>query len=171
MIGSEILAHAFFIEGKYVQAFPAFGVERRGAPVAAFCRIDDKHINLRCHIYEPDHVIVFDSSMLETVAVTRGLKEKGLVLVNGKQSPTNCKELMGHDYQLYMLDASSIALEHQLGTPSNPIVNTSMLGAFSSATGLVRIESVERAIDHYVPIKTENNKKAARAAYEQALKV
>lgn len=171
LIGSEVLAEAFFIEGKYVQAFPAFGVERRGAPVTAFCRIDDKHINLRCHIYEPDHVIVFDSSMLETVAVARGLKKKGIVLINGKQSPGNYRELVGHDYQLYMLDAASIALEHQLGTPSNPIVNTSMLGAFSSATGLVRIESLERAIDHYVPVKTENNKKAARAAYEQVVKV
>jgi 2-oxoisovalerate ferredoxin oxidoreductase gamma subunit len=171
VIGSEILAQAFFIEGKYVQAFPAFGVERRGAPVTAFCRIDDKHINLRCHIYEPDHVVVFDSSMLETVAAARGLKKNGIVLVNGKQSPGNYRELVGHDYQLYLLDASSIALAHQLGTPSNPIVNTAMLGAFSRATGLVRIESLELAIDHYVPIKTENNKKAARAAYEQTLKV
>ncbi len=171
VIGSEILAQAFFMEGKYVQAFPAFGVERRGGPVSAFCRIDDRHINLRCQIYEPDHVMVLDSSMLETTGITDGLKKDGIVLVNGKQSPGKYRELLGHDYHLYVLDASSIALEHQLGTPSNPIVNTSMLGAFSSATGLVRIESLERAIDHYVPIKTESNKKAARAAYEQVVKV
>jgi len=70
VMGSDVLAHAFFIEDKYVQAFPAFGVERRGAPVMAFCRVDDKHINLRNQIYKPDHVIVLDSSLLETVGVT-----------------------------------------------------------------------------------------------------
>jgi 2-oxoisovalerate ferredoxin oxidoreductase gamma subunit len=170
VIGSEILARAFFIEDKYVQAFPAFGVERRGAPVTAFCRIDDKHINLRNQIYEPDHVVVLDPSMLETVGVTDGLKENGTIVVNSKQSPGYYRDLLGHDYQLYVLDAASIAVEYQLGTPSNPIINTAILGAFSRATALLRIESLEQAIEEYVPIKKENNKKAARAAYEQVVR-
>jgi len=170
VVGSEILAHAFFIEDKYVQAFPAFGVERRGAPVTAFCRIDDKPINLRNQIYEPDHVIVLDSCMLETASVTDGLKKSGTIVVNGRRSPSYYSKLLGHDYQLHVLDATSIAAEHQLGTPSDLIVNTPMLGAFSGATALVSIESVEQAIEEYVPIKKENNKKAARAAYEQVIK-
>jgi 2-oxoacid:acceptor oxidoreductase gamma subunit (pyruvate/2-ketoisovalerate family) len=153
-----------------VQAFPAFGVERRGAPVTAFCRIDDKHINLRNQIYEPDHVVVLDPSMLETGGVTDGLKENGTIVVNSKQSPGYYRDLLGHDYQLYVLDAASIAVEYQLGTPSNPIINTAILGAFSRATALLRIESLEQAIEEYVPIKKENNKKAARAAYEQVVR-
>ena len=170
VIGSEVLAHAFFIENKYVQAFPAFGVERRGAPVMAFCRIDDRQINLRNQIYEPDHIVVLDPTLLETAGVTQGLKKNGTIGVNGKQSLGYYKELLGPDYQLYVVDAASIAVEHQLGLSANPIVNTAILGAFSKATGLVRIESVEQAIDEYVPVKKENNKKAARAAYERVVK-
>lgn len=170
VIGSEVLAHAFFIEDKYVQAFPAFGVERRGAPVMAFCRIDDKEIYLRNQIYKPDHVVVLDSSMLEAVAVTQGLKKNGSVLINCKRSPNHYRDLLGDDYQLYVVDAASVAVEHRLGSPSNPIVNTAILGAFSRATGLVKIESIEQAIEEYVPVKKENNKKAARAAYKRVIK-
>lgn len=76
VIGSEVLAYACFIEDKYVQAFPAFGVERRGAPVTAFCRINDRPFLLRNQIYKPDHIVFLDASMLETVPVTQGLKKK-----------------------------------------------------------------------------------------------
>ena len=170
VIGSEVLAHAFFIEDKYVQAFPAFGVERRGAPVTAFCRIDNKSINLRNQIYEPDHIVVLDSTLLETVGITQGLKKNGTVVVNGKQNPSYYREFLGDEYQLYVVDAASVAVKYHLGSPSNPIVNTAILGAFSKATGLVKIESVEQAIEEYVPVKKEDNKKAARAAYKKVVK-
>jgi len=170
VIGSEVLAHAFFIEDKYVQAFPAFGVERRGAPVTAFCRIDNKSINLRNKIYEPDHIVVLDSTLFETVGITQGLKKNGTVVVNGKQNPSYYREFLGDEYQLYVVDAASIAVKYHLGSPSNPIVNTAILGAFSKATGLVKIESVEQAIVEYVPVKKEDNKKAARAAYKKVVK-
>lgn len=167
VIGSEVLAHAFFIEGKFVQAFPAFGVERRGAPVTAFCRIDDRPIHLRNQIYKPDHIVVLDSTLLENVGVTEGLKDGGTVLVNGKREPDYYRELLGPRFQIRVVDASSIAVRHSLGSPSNPIVNTAILGAFSRATSLVSIESVEQAIEEYVPTKTESNRDAARSAYEQ----
>lgn len=170
VIGSEVLAHAFFIEDKYVQAFPAFGVERRGAPVTAFCRIDNKSINLRNQIYEPDHIVVLDSTLLETVGITQGLKKNGTIVVNGKQNPSYYSKLLGDKYQLYIVDAASVAIKHRLGSPSNPIVNTAILGAFSKATALVKIESVEQAIEEYVPVKKEDNKKAARAAYERVVR-
>ena len=166
VIGSEVLAHAFFIENKYVQAFPAFGVERRGAPVTAFCRIDNIQINLRNQIYEPDHVVVLDPTLLETIGVTQGLKRKGAIVINSKREPAYYRDFVGDDYRLYVVDAASVAVEHRLGSPSNPIVNTAIIGAFSRATGLVKIDSVEQAIEEYVPIKKEHNKKAARAAYE-----
>ncbi|MBW2544737.1 MAG: 2-oxoacid:acceptor oxidoreductase family protein [Deltaproteobacteria bacterium] len=170
VIGSEVLARAFFNEGKYVQSFPAFGVERRGAPIMAFCRVDDSHINLRNQIYEPDHVVVLDAALIETAGVTQGLKKGGSIVVNCGQDSNCFSGLVGNGYQLYGVDASSIAREYRLGSPSNPIVNTSILGAFAKATGLVKIESVEQAIEEYIPFKREDNKKAARAAYEQTVK-
>jgi 2-oxoacid:acceptor oxidoreductase gamma subunit (pyruvate/2-ketoisovalerate family) len=169
VVGSEVLALAFFLEGRYVQAFPAFGIERRGAPVTAFCRMDDHPINHRNQVYEPDHVVVLDSSLIESVGVTQGLRENGTVVINGKRGFDLDKKHWGKAYRLYMVDAASIAIEYALGSVSNPIVNTAILGAFSRATGLIHIESVERAIEEYVPLKKENNRKAARMAYERVI--
>jgi len=169
VIGSEVLAHAFFIEGEYVQAFPAFGVERRGAPVLAFCRVEKAPILLRSQIYEPDHVIVLDSSLLDSVDVTQGLKEKGTVLINGKLELEYYRDIVGGGYTVSVVDASAIAVQHRLGSPANPIVNTAILGAFSRATGLVGIDAVAQAIEEYVPVKKEENIKAARDAFERVL--
>lgn len=169
--GSETLAHAFFIEGKFVQAFPAFGVERRGAPVMAFLRVDDKPINLRNQIYTPDHVVVLDSSLLESINVTDGLKEGGTVLINGKKPPEYYRKKVSSRFRLFLVDAGGIAVEHGLGSPSNPIVNTAILGAFSKATGLVKIESVLKAIDETVSVMKAENVDAGRSAYERVFKV
>ncbi len=167
VIGSEVLAKAFFLEGQFVQAFPAFGVERRGAPVTAFCRIDDKHINLRNQIYEPDHVVVLDASMLETVNVIDGLKKGGSILINAPGRPEDYRARFGDDFSIHVVDAAAIAASHRLGSTSNPIVNTAILGAFSRATGLVGIKAVEEAIGLYVPVKKEKNILAARGAYDR----
>lgn len=167
VIGSEVLAHAFFLEDKYVQAFPAFGVERRGAPVAAFCRMDDTPILRRNEIYTPDHIVVLDASLVETAFVTQGLKNGGCVILNGKKHPREFAELFGGGFSVYVVDAGAIAAAHGLGSPSNPIVNTAILGAFSRATGLVGIESVTRAIEEHVPLKKEKNMAAALEAFEQ----
>jgi len=169
VIGSEVLAQAFFYEDKFVQAFPAFGVERRGAPVTAFCRIDDREILLRNQIYEPDHIVVLDAALLETVGVTQGLKIKGSVLVNGKREPAYYRAFVDPRYRLFVVDAASIAAAHQLGSPANPIVNTAILGAFSKVTGLVRMESVERAIENHVPFRKDPNRQAARAACKRVV--
>lgn len=169
VIGSEVLAHAFFIEGKYVQAFPAFGVERRGAPVLAFCRVDDRPIYLRSQIYEPDHVVVLDASLLESVDITQGLKPKGSVLINGRLDMDYYRKMIGTRYAVHVVNAGAIAVQHRLGSPANPIVNTAILGAFSRTTGLVGLAAVEQAIEEYVPVKKEENKRAARDAYEKAI--
>jgi 2-oxoacid:acceptor oxidoreductase gamma subunit (pyruvate/2-ketoisovalerate family) len=169
VIGSEVLAYAFFEEGKFVQAFPAFGVERRGAPVTAFCRVDDRPIHLRNQIYEPDHIVVLDSSMVETVDVTNGLKPGGTIVINGRRGPDHFVGIFGGDYRVFVVDASGVAAEHHLGSTANPIVNTAILGAFARATGLVNIESVEKAIGDNVPYKQAENQAAARAAYERVV--
>lgn len=170
VIGSEVLAHAFFIEGKYVQAFPAFGVERRGAPVMAFCRIDESPIQLRNQIYKPDHIVVLDPTLIESTGVTNGLKEKGGVLINTKKGPDYYTHLLGPRFNIFIVDAASIAVAFRLGSPSNPIVNTAILGAFSKATGLLGIDAVEKAIEEYVPTKKEENMKAALAASDQVVR-
>lgn len=169
VIGSEVLAHAFFHEGRYVQAFPAFGVERRGAPVTAFCRIDSKPIHLRNQIYQPDHVVVLDASMVGSVNVIEGLKKGGTILVNSAKEAAHYRQIFGKDFSLFVVDATSIAAAHRLGSASNPIVNTAILGAFSKATGLVGIEAIAHAIGEHVPVSREKNQQAARAAYDQVV--
>ena len=171
VIGSEVLAQAFFIEGKYVQAFPAFGVERRGAPVMAFCRVDDRPIYLRNQIYRPDHVVVLDASILKVFNVVEGLKRNGTILINSFQKPYSFRGFFGGDVQVYVVDAASIALPNRLGSASNPIVNTAILGAFSKATGLVGIDAVCQAIEEHVPVRKEANRQAAFAAFNQVVKM
>lgn len=165
VIASEILATALFSEGKYVQTFPQFGVERRGAPVQAFLRIDDKPINLRCKVYTPDHIIVLDPILIESVNVTDGLKKGGWIVINTSKSPKDFPNFS--DFRIATVDASGIAIKYRLGPKTTPIVNTAILGAFVKAVGIVSLESVLKAMEEYVPVKLEDNKKAAIEAYEE----
>jgi len=169
VIASEILADAFFREGKFVQAFPAFGVERRGAPVVAFTRVSDGEIRERCEIYEPDHLIVLDPVLIETVNITAGLKEGGWVVVNTNR--TMAKDELPGAYRLATVDANAIAVKYGLGSRATPIVNTAILGAFAAATELVGLEAVLEAIKEFVPLKKENNAKAAEAAFKSVVVV
>jgi 2-oxoacid:acceptor oxidoreductase gamma subunit (pyruvate/2-ketoisovalerate family) len=164
VVASEILAAAFFKEGKHVQSFPTFGVERRGAPVAAFTRVDDHPILLRCEVYEPDHVMVLGETLVESVDVTAGLKGGGWIIINTELSPSDFD--FPDKYRVATVDASAIAVKHRLGSVTSPIVNTSILGAFCKVTGAVGIESVAESIKDYVPIKAEENVQAARDAYD-----
>lgn len=167
VIASKILACAFFAEGKFVQAFPKFGVERRGAPVEAFLRIDDGKILIRNNIYTPDHIIVLDPTLIEAIDVTTGLAKGGCILTNTQKTPKDFSRLK--DYQVACVDATGIALKYRLGSRSSPIINTAILGAFAKATGLVRIESVLKAILEDIPIKPELNSQAAKEAYENTI--
>ncbi len=166
VIACKILAAALFIEGKFAQSFPAFGVERRGAPVQAFTRIDDKPIHLRTEIYEPDHLVVLDPTLLQTIDVTSGLKEGGKILIN---SPFAADQFDLPDrFLVRTVDASHIAVENHLGSKSHPIVNTAILGAFSRfMDDIVGIDAIEQAIKESVPLHPEENAAAARAAFDQ----
>ncbi len=168
VIASKILAVAFFAEDKYVQSFPKFGVERRGAPVEAFLRIDADTIFLRNNIYEPDHIIVLDPTLIDAIDVTTGLKKGGLVLINTDKKPEDYKDVLA-DYKVACVDASQIAIKHRLGPRTAPIVNTAIVGAFAKASGLVGIDSVADAIGGEVPIKPEANAEAAREAFESTV--
>lgn len=165
---ANTLADAAFREGKDVQAFPMFGVERRGAPVAAFARIDKEPIDVKTQIYEPDIVVVLDMSLLDVVDVTEGLKEGGKVVLNTAKDPS---EFDFEDAEVFTVDATTIAVDNGLGTETNPIVNTAILGAYSKVAGNVKMESIYKGIENNVPVKHDENKQAAKEAYEQVIGV
>jgi 2-oxoacid:acceptor oxidoreductase gamma subunit (pyruvate/2-ketoisovalerate family) len=165
VIASKLLAAALFRDGQSVQAFPAFGVERRGAPVTAFLRCAQKPIRLRCEITAPDDLIVLDPTLVEAVNVAAGLKDGGTILINSPRTPESYTELAGR-YRVATVDANEIARRHGLGSRTQPIVNTAIAGAFASFSGLVRLESVCAAIAEEVPFQPEDNVRAAQEAAE-----
>jgi 2-oxoacid:acceptor oxidoreductase gamma subunit (pyruvate/2-ketoisovalerate family) len=167
VIASKVLASSFFKEGHFVQAFPAFGVERRGAPVAAFIRVDEVPVRLRCNVYHPEHLIVLDPALTETIDITEGFQESGWILLNTHHKPDAFD--YAKKYKVATVDAFAIAVRHHLGSRATPIVNTAILGAFAKCTGLLKIESVVAAIAEAVPFNPEGNKQAAIDAYEQTI--
>lgn len=154
---AEILAKAAFEDGKYAQAFPFFGVERRGAPVMAFTRIDDKPIKTRYQVYNPNHVMVLDDGLTSVVDVFAGIKDDGEVIINSNsyENQTNTP--------VYNIDATGIALK-ELG---RPIVNTIILGYFAKRTGEVTIDSLIKTIKDTFPGSLgDKNAEATKIAYE-----
>ncbi len=163
VIASKLLASALFHEGRWVQSFPAFGVERRGAPVTAFLRIDEAPIRLRCEVTEPDDLIVLDPTLIQAVDVTAGLKPGGTILINADGPPEDYPRLLER-FRVATVAAGQIAARHKLGSRTQPIVNTAILGAFAAFSGLVALESVCDAIREDVPMHADANVAAAREA-------
>lgn len=163
VIASKVLAVALFREGRWVQSFPAFGVERRGAPVMAFLRVDDEPIRLRCEVAAPDELIVLDPTLIDAIDVTAGLKPGGRILINSGRAPEWYATLCSR-FEVATVAAAKIAAAHGIGSRTQPIVNTSILGAFAAFSGLVSLDSVCDAIREEVPVKPEENEAAAREA-------
>ena len=163
---AELLARAAINEGKYAQAFPAFGTERRGAPVLAFDRISSKEpIRIRAEVTEPDIVIVLDSGLLRIVSVASGLKENGIIIINSKRPLHDFEAEFGNRRQLAVVDATNIARE-LLGVP---IVNTTMLGALLRATGVVKMESLFEPLQERFGRLAERNIDAMKKAFEETV--
>ena len=163
---AELLAQAAIYEDKYAQAFPAFGPERRGAPVIAFDRIDnEKPIRVRAEILEPDVVIVLDPTLLRVLDVTSGLKEKGVLLINSRESLQDMESKLGNKWRLAIIDATKIARE-VLGVP---IVNSTMLGALLRVTGVVKPESLLEPLKHRFGQMGERNFNAMKKAFEETI--
>jgi pyruvate ferredoxin oxidoreductase gamma subunit/2-oxoisovalerate ferredoxin oxidoreductase gamma subunit len=165
VVASKLLAVALFREGRQVQSFPAFGVERRGAPVTAFLRLSDAPILLRCEITQPDDLVILDATLIGAIDVTAGLKPGGSILINAERPPDAYPDLLRR-FRVATVDASAIAQRFGLGSKTQPIVNTAILGALAVATELVTLDSVCEAIREEVPHKPEANIHAARAAAE-----
>jgi 2-oxoacid:acceptor oxidoreductase gamma subunit (pyruvate/2-ketoisovalerate family)/2-oxoacid:acceptor oxidoreductase delta subunit (pyruvate/2-ketoisovalerate family) len=167
-MAAQALASAAHKEGGYATAFPFFGAERRGAPVLAFTRIDDKRIYRKTQVYEPDYVVVLDESLIDVVNVVDGLKPGGVVVVNTSKKPEEVD--VGIDVQLATVDATSVALE----ILKQPATNSSILGALAKASGIVKIESIEEGImqvfgDRLGPKIGEKNARAARVAFDRTV--
>jgi len=168
VVASILMARAFFAAGFQVQTFPLFGVERRGAPVEAYLRIDRQKILVRSNLYAPDHVVVLDRRLLAIVDVTQGLKPGGWIVLNAPQKLENSADFDG--FRLACVDATGIAIQNRLGTATHPIINTAMLGALACVLGTPPPAMISDAIREEIEIFPERNIQAAQDAYETVVK-
>jgi pyruvate ferredoxin oxidoreductase gamma subunit len=165
--GAEMMSVAAFLGGRHAQAFPSFGSERTGAPVVAFCRMDDKEIRLREPIMQPDAIIIQDATLLHQVDVFGGLKKDGYILINTTRSFV---ELGLGEFvkgfrpdHLLTVPASELAMKHV----GRPVPNVPLLGAFAALGGLISLAAVQQAIDDkFSGAVALGNKAAAEEAYQ-----
>ncbi|PJA48237.1 MAG: pyruvate synthase, partial [Syntrophobacterales bacterium CG_4_9_14_3_um_filter_49_8] len=150
-------------EGKYAQGFPSFGPERRGAPVAAFNRVDNKQIKIRSGIYHPDAVVVLDEGLVGLVNVAEGLKPDGVLIVNTSKTAKELQKAIGFKGRIATVDATAIAREEL----DVPITNTTMLGALIKAIGIVKMDSLKSPIAHRFGRLAQKNLTAAQRAYNE----
>jgi len=164
---AEMLSIAAFEQGRHAMAFPSFGSERTGAPVVAFCRIDDQEIRLREPILSPDVLIIQDPTLLHQVDVFQGLQPDGYVLINSTRSfdelgVGDIARKFRHE-RLTNVPATEIAIKH-LG---RPVANAVLLGGFAALSGLITLEAVSHAIrDKFSGKIADGNVAAAAEAYE-----
>jgi len=163
---AELVAQAAISEDKYAQAFPSFGAERRGAPVQAFTRISNgEPIRVRAEILRPDVVVVFDPTLLSSVNVASGLKERGMVILNTKKPITQIRSECGLKGRIAAVDATTIARE-LLGVP---IVNTTMIGALIKATGAIKLDSLAEPLKQRFGRLAAANIKAMERAFQETI--
>jgi len=136
---AELVAQAVIDSGRFATAFPSFGPERRGAPVVAFARVDDKPVRMRSKVYNPDVVIVLDPSLMDIANPADGLKKDGILIINSQQDPDTIRKDLSYTGKLAVVDASRIAKE-VIGLP---ITNTTMVGALVKGTNLLPLEALK----------------------------
>lgn len=160
---AELVALAAITEGKFAQAFPSFGPERRGAPVLAFNRVSTgEHIRIRTPIASPDVVIVLDPGLPYVIDVISGLKPNGVLILNTSKGVDEVNGKLGGSWRLALVDATAIA-RRVMGVP---IVNTTMLGALVKATSVVKLESLVALIEERFGARAKSNLEACQMAYD-----
>ena len=159
VVASEILARACFEEGRFSQCYSIFGGERRGAPVAAFVRIGDEKIYLKCDIEHPDHLVMFDGSLFNQKEIEAQLVSNGSLLLNAAD---NLFPDLQKKYKFGLIDALDISKKNGLGA----IVNTAVLGAYVRLSGVASLETLLKVIANTVPAAVDKNLAAAKEAYE-----
>ena len=161
-MASEILAAALVLEGKHVSTFPMFGAERRGAPISAFLRFDDKPVRETTQVYEPDCIVILDPFQIKPAAF-RGIKKGGIAVLNTAKTAVNKPdqniELAGY------ADATAIALV-EIG---RAIANTCILGVFARTTGWVNLDSIISSLEqHFSGAQLEKNASSMKRGYMEA---
>jgi 2-oxoacid:acceptor oxidoreductase gamma subunit (pyruvate/2-ketoisovalerate family) len=169
VVASKILANAYFKEGLYVQAFPSFGMERKGAAVSAFVRLDDVPIVERGEIKHPSSIIVLDSSLLHKMDITEGVKPGALILLNCREHENRIA--IESSLRVAGVDAAQIALQYGLGSRLAPIINTVILGAYTRISGDLTLSNLLEAIGTGVPVNHKQNIAAAEAAYHAVFRI
>ena len=164
---AELLSVAAFLEGKFALAFPSFGSERTGAPVAAFCRMSDHELRAREPIVNPDVIIVQDSTLLHQVQVFAGLQPDGAVVINSTRTAQElgiedlCSSLP--EYHCCIFPATDIANKHL----HRPLPNAALVAGFAALTQEVSLSAIEEAIQQKFPGTIgDRNVEVAREAYE-----
>lgn len=160
---AELLAIAAINKGKYAQAFPSFGPERRGAPVTAFLRIADEPIRTRAMVYNPDLVLVLDPSILRLVDVASGLKKDGIVVANSKYSGKELQKELGIKNGFASVNATKIAMEEL----KLPITNTTMIGALLKMRDIITVEDMVQPFNERFGRIAEKNIRTLKRAYEE----
>lgn len=162
VLAARILASAFVAEGKYVASFPMYGFERRGAPVVAFTRIDDKPIREKTQIYNPDCLVVIDPGLMKMPTLFSGLKPEGILILNSPQplenKPDDNLGIGG------VINATQVAVD-EIG---RDIPNTCLLGAFAAATGWVDLQSILSSLGDYLSGEIlQRNLRSAERGYRE----
>jgi pyruvate ferredoxin oxidoreductase gamma subunit len=165
MVAAKILAVAAARENLFVQAFPEFGVERRGASVCAYVRMARAAIYERGRILRPGHLMVLDPALLARPDLTQNIVAGGWIVVNTRLDPETYRARFD-GYKVATVDANAIAIAHQLGSRFAPFVNSAMLGAFARAVPFVALDTLCAAIRANSPTKPDENVAAAVQAYE-----
>ena len=161
-----ILGQAYFIKGIYAYAFPHFGAARMGAPMNSFVRVDDKPVRIRSQIYEPDFVIIVDSSLMRTSNCLAGLKDNGVAIISEREDIQIPKAKLKQ--RIYVISANKIAQE----TIGRPLGNTALLGAYAAATGEIDLQTMQEAIKARMSGKMqEGNLEAVRQGFEYIKKI
>ena len=167
-----LLGDAALASGKYIQAFPEYGPERMGAPVASFNRISSKPILLHSGVTNPDIVIVLDPTLIESINVTEGMNDRGLLIVNTERAPKDVKSdcNIGSGIKVFTVDASRISTD----CIGKEIPNTPMLGALIKATGILDFKEMLEDMKHKLekkfkskPEVIEGNLKAIERAFNE----
>jgi pyruvate ferredoxin oxidoreductase gamma subunit len=161
---AELVAQAAIREGKYAQAFPNFGPERRGAPVLAFLRVSPTTIRIRSKVYKPDAIVILDPTLLASASPTTGLKEDGFVVINSNKEAEELRKLFP-GYKIAFVDATKIARE-EMGVP---ITNTTMLGSLIKVTGIIEISALEGPINDRFGMIAQKNVNAYTRAFAETV--
>ena len=160
---AELMALAAIGSGKYAQAFPSFGPERRGAPVTAFLRISDQPVRIREKVYNPDVVVVLDPTVMNVTKVDAGLKDDGVLIINSAHPVEAIRKQYGFKQKIATIDALTIALE----VLRVPITNTTMMGALAKVCGVATPDQVrEPLMNRFGPALAPKNLEAFERAYQ-----